>query len=76
MTDFLTPALSYLEANQDRILGELIEFAAIPSVSTDPAHAADMTAAREWVATALTGAGPLDVKTITTTGNSLVYGDC
>ena len=75
MTDFLAPALSYLEANQDRILGELIEFTAIPSVSTDPAHAADMTAAREWVAPALTGAGPLDVKTISTTGNSVVYGE-
>ena len=37
--------LSALKANHDRILSELIEFAAIPSVSTDPAHAAAMSAA-------------------------------
>ena len=30
--------LDYLAAHRDRTLAELIEFAAIPSVSTDPAH--------------------------------------
>ena len=47
----------------DRILGELIEFASIPSVSTDPAHAADMRAAASWVAHALEAAGPFTVRT-------------
>lgn len=71
----MNDVLGYLEANHDRHLAELTEFAAIPSVSTDPAHAADMTAARQWVANALTTAGPFDVRTIPTTGNPVVYAE-
>ena len=67
--------LAYLEANHDRILGELIEFAAIPSVSTDPAHDADVRAAALWVAAALERAGPFTVRTIPTTGNPVVYAE-
>jgi acetylornithine deacetylase/succinyl-diaminopimelate desuccinylase-like protein len=67
--------LAYLEANHDRILGELIEFAAIPSVSTDPAHAADVRAAALWVAAALARAGPFTVRTIPTAGNPVVYAE-
>ena len=67
--------LAYLNANHDRILAELIEFAAIPSVSTDPAHAADMEAAAQWVATKLASAGPIAVQTIATPGNPVVYGE-
>ena len=40
--------LAHLGANHDRILGQLIELASIPSVSTDPAHATDMRAAANW----------------------------
>jgi acetylornithine deacetylase/succinyl-diaminopimelate desuccinylase-like protein len=67
--------LERLEANHDRILSELIEFAAIPSVSTDPSHAADMEAAARWVAAALVSAGPITVRTIATPGNPIVYGE-
>ena len=67
--------LEHLKSQHDRILSELIEFAAIPSVSTDPAHAADMAAAAQWVATALAAAGPLAVRTIPTAGNPVVYGE-
>lgn len=67
--------LTYLEANHDRILAELIEFARIPSVSTDPAHAADMGAAAQWVAHALAAAGPFVVRTIRTPGNPVVYAE-
>ena len=67
--------LAYLQANHDRILGELIEFAAIPSVSTDPAHAADVRAAALWVADALARAGPFTVRTIPTAGNPVVYAE-
>jgi acetylornithine deacetylase/succinyl-diaminopimelate desuccinylase-like protein len=67
--------LAHLEANHDRILAELIEFAAIPSVSTDPAHAEDMQAAAHWVASKLAAAGPLNVRTIATPGNPVVYGE-
>ena len=67
--------LEHLTSHHDRILAELVEFAAIPSVSTDPAHAADMRAAASWVAHALESAGPFDVRTIATPGNPVVYGE-
>ena len=74
-TGALASVLAYLEANHDRILSELIEFAAIPSVSTDPAHAADVDAAAQLVARALASAGPFAVRTIATRGNPVVYGE-
>ena len=74
-TDALTRVLAYLEANHDRILSELIEFASIPSVSTDPAHALDVDAAAQLVARALATAGPFTVRTIATRGNPVVYGE-
>jgi len=67
--------LDRLVANHDRILAELIEFASIPSVSTDPAHTADITAASQWVAGTLAAAGPFTVRTIATPGNPVVYGE-
>jgi acetylornithine deacetylase/succinyl-diaminopimelate desuccinylase-like protein len=67
--------LAHLRENHERILAELVQFAAIPSVSTDPAHAADIAAAARWVADALARAGPLSVRTIETPGNPVVYGE-
>ena len=67
--------LDALRAAHDRILGELVEFASIPSISTDPAHSADMLAAAAWVANKLSAAGPISVRTITTPGNPIVYGE-
>jgi len=74
MTD-IAPVLAHLEASHDRILAELVEYASIPSVSTDPAHAADMHAAAEWVAAKLRAAGPLAVRVMPTAGNSIVYAE-
>ncbi|HVT40728.1 MAG TPA: dipeptidase [Gemmatimonadaceae bacterium] len=71
----LAEVLAHLRANHDRILADLVEFAAIPSVSTDPAHAADMARAARWVAAALVDAGPITVRTIPTPGNPVVYGE-
>ena len=71
----LERVLAHLEANHDRILAELITFVAIPSVSTDPAHATDVKAAARWVAAALASAGPFTVRTIATPGNPVVYGE-
>jgi acetylornithine deacetylase/succinyl-diaminopimelate desuccinylase-like protein len=67
--------LAQLAANHDRILGELVEFASIPSVSTDPAHAADVNTAAAWVAAKLERAGPLTVKIMPTPGASIVYAE-
>jgi acetylornithine deacetylase/succinyl-diaminopimelate desuccinylase-like protein len=70
----VTP-LGYLAAHRDRALRELIEFARIPSVSTDPQHRGDIARAAEWVAAQLGQAGPVDVRTISTGGHPLVYGE-
>ena len=67
--------LAYLATHRDRTLDELIEFAAIPSVSTNPAHTDDIADAAAWVANALVSAGPFEVRTIPTTGNPVVYAE-
>lgn len=41
----------------DQLVAELAELIAIPSVSADPAHQADVAAAAEWVATRIRRAG-------------------
>ena len=74
MTD-LAPVLARLEQGHERILEELKQFAAIPSVSTDPAHAADLTTAAEWVAAKLRAAGPFTVRVMPTPGASVVYAE-
>ena len=71
----LAPVLACLETGHARILAELVEFAGIPSVSTDPAHAADLSAAAAWVAAKLSAAGPLTVRTLSTAGAPVVYAE-
>ena len=67
--------LAYLEASRERILNALVEFAAIPSVSTDPAHAPDIARAARWVDAAILSAGPFTVRTLATAGNPVVYAE-
>ncbi|MEP6692867.1 MAG: dipeptidase [Gemmatimonadaceae bacterium] len=71
----LAGVLAHLETKHDRVLSDLREFAAIPSVSTDPAHAADVDAAARWVSTAIAAAGPFVLRTIPTAGNPIVYAE-
>ena len=67
--------LAHLEANHARILDALVAFAAIPSVSTDPAHAPDIARAAQWVADAIAAAGPFSVRTLPTAGNPVIYAE-
>ncbi|MDE3126604.1 MAG: dipeptidase [Gemmatimonadota bacterium] len=71
----LDAVLEHLRSRRESILGALVEFASIPSVSTDPAHAADMKAAARWVADRLRAAGPFRVEVMPTAGNPVVYGE-
>jgi acetylornithine deacetylase/succinyl-diaminopimelate desuccinylase-like protein len=71
----LDNVLAHLSANHERALAQLVEFASIASVSTDPAHAADIAAASQWVATALAAAGPIAVRTMPTPRNPVIYGE-
>ena len=67
--------LAHLEAHRQRTLDRLVEFASIPSVSTDPAHADDIDRAARWVAAEVAAAGPFTVRTLATAGNPVVYGE-
>lgn len=71
----LSAALAHLDANHEHTIAQLVEFASIASVSTDPAHAPDISAAAQWVASALTVAGPLSVRIMQTPGNPVVYAE-
>ncbi|MEZ5291277.1 MAG: dipeptidase [Vicinamibacterales bacterium] len=71
----LDDVLAHLAANRDRVLASLLEFAAIPSVSTDPAHAADVARASRWVADRIAAAGPFDVRVRPTGGHPVVYAE-
>jgi acetylornithine deacetylase/succinyl-diaminopimelate desuccinylase-like protein len=68
-------SLEYLAAHHDRSLEELVEFARIPSVSTDTRYRADMARAAQWVLTHLREAGPIEVRSIPTAGNPVIYGE-
>jgi acetylornithine deacetylase/succinyl-diaminopimelate desuccinylase-like protein len=64
--------LAYAEAHGEEILRELVAFASIPSVSTDPAYKAHIGAASEWVAERMRRAGFENVKINPTAGHPIV----
>ncbi|MDA1008767.1 MAG: M20/M25/M40 family metallo-hydrolase [Planctomycetota bacterium] len=53
----LDPVLRCLESNRSEALARLCDFLRIPSISTDPKHAADVRAAAEWVTADLRSIG-------------------
>jgi acetylornithine deacetylase/succinyl-diaminopimelate desuccinylase-like protein len=66
---------SYLDGNQPRFLGELLDFLRIPSISAISAHAADVGRAAGWVAARVTAAGMEHVQVLPTGGHPVVYAD-
>jgi acetylornithine deacetylase/succinyl-diaminopimelate desuccinylase-like protein len=71
----LEEALQYAGQNRERFLNELTNFLAIPSISTDPEHNADMQKAAEWAAAQLRSIGMNNVQIMPTGGHPVVYGD-
>lgn len=71
----LERTLDFLQKEHDRILDELVAFASIPSVSTDPAYAASLGEAARWVAGQLTGARMENVQILATARHPIVYGE-
>ena len=65
----------YLHTHRERIVAELIEFARIPSVSTDSAYADGIAAATQWVAGQLASAGIQQVQILPTARHPVVYGE-
>ena len=74
-------AVTFAKNNRERFVEELKALLRIPSVSTDPAHAADTRRAAEFVAAELRRIGMENVRLIETTtashpnGHPLVYAD-
>jgi acetylornithine deacetylase/succinyl-diaminopimelate desuccinylase-like protein len=66
---------TYLKEQQPRYLEELLQFLRIPSISSLPAHAADVQQAAQWVADRLTVAGLENVQILPTAGHPAVYAD-
>jgi len=64
----------YLSGNRDRFETLFFDALRIPSVSADPAHAADMRKAAQWFADRLHDAG-LTPEIIETSGHPIVYAE-
>jgi acetylornithine deacetylase/succinyl-diaminopimelate desuccinylase-like protein len=71
----IEPVLAHLELNFETYLLELIEFARIPSVSTDPTFRDDLIRASRWVANRLERAGVPRVEILETPGHPVVYAE-
>src|SRR5574340_1229445 len=71
----MNEALSYARQNSDRFLAELREILAIPSISTDSEHGADMHRAADWMAGQLRSLGRTNVQIMPTGGHPVVYGE-
>lgn len=65
-------SLDYIREHRERFLAELIEFASIPSVSTDPSYAEGMARGAAWVAERMRKAGLENVRINPTSGHSIV----
>ncbi len=66
---------SYIQANKQRFLDELIELLKIPSVSADPSFKEDVARTAENVAENLRNAGADNVEICETAGHPIVYAD-
>ncbi len=71
----MSPISEYLSARRQTHLEELKQLLAIPSVSTDPARAADVRRAAEWVKGRLERAGCTRAEVVATDGHPIVYGE-
>jgi acetylornithine deacetylase/succinyl-diaminopimelate desuccinylase-like protein len=75
MADQRETALQYARKNKEKFLNALKEILTIPSVSTDPAHSADIRNAAEWMAAQLRGLGMQKVQIFPTAKHPIVYGE-
>jgi len=68
-------ALEYARKNKEKFLREYKEILTIPSISTDPAHAADVRQAGEWMAAQLRALDMRNVQIFPTALHPIVYGE-
>ena len=68
-------AISFLESNKDRYLGEVKDFLAIQSVSSQTIHNSDMRRCAEWTAGQMRTIGMNNVRIMDTPGHPVVYSE-
>ena len=66
---------SYIEANKDRFISELLDLLRIPSVSADPAFRNDVLRTADFISQKLREAGADKVEVCPTAGYPIVYGE-
>jgi acetylornithine deacetylase/succinyl-diaminopimelate desuccinylase-like protein len=69
-----TDILADIDAHRESILGELQDYLRIPSVSTDPAHRADIERCATWLRDRFASAG-LETRLIASERHPLVYAE-
>jgi acetylornithine deacetylase/succinyl-diaminopimelate desuccinylase-like protein len=74
MTVSTEDVFTRLARERGRHLEELEEYLRIPSISTDPAHQADVERCADWLLARMKEAG-LSTRKIATAGNPLVYAE-
>jgi len=74
MTSSTDDVFTRLERDRDRHLEELKEYLRIPSISTDPAYAAEVDRCADWLLTRMQAAG-LTTEKVATDRHPLVYGE-
>lgn len=67
-----TTLTAWVEKERQRLLGDLIDWLRIPSISTLPAHKADCRRAHQWIADRLARLG-FRIETIETAGHPMVW---
>jgi len=68
-------ALEYARQHKSDFLDTLCDFVAIPSISTDPEHNADMRRSAEWLAVQLKNLGMQNAEVMPSDGHPLVYAE-
>jgi acetylornithine deacetylase/succinyl-diaminopimelate desuccinylase-like protein len=71
----LPAALAFAQSHRSRFVDQLGKLVSIPSVSTDPEHAADVRRAAEWVADYLRQIGLNNVQLLPPHSHPLVYAE-
>jgi acetylornithine deacetylase/succinyl-diaminopimelate desuccinylase-like protein len=71
----LANALDYARAHREAHLNQLLDLLRIPSISTLPAHQADIQRAADWLVAELTRTGVKKASALPTGGHPVVYGE-
>lgn len=75
MTDDRLKSIEYAHQNENQFLDELVAFAAIPSISTDPAYKSDVERTAQWLSKKFSSLGFDKVKIFATERHPIVYAE-